>query len=167
VASELSHPAVERVLRALGGRKLTAYAVAERGGVAAVVVQDDVTRYVVLVERRNEEWVVPTAINGGRRDVVTPRPSKTESPHALQQLAVIKSGWPRADGERPDVAWCAVTGTAALDARDVLVATDSDAHTVPVRLDGYVLAVVRAGWQERPSVAVHTRDGRQVADQQR
>lgn len=164
MADEVPHPAVERVRRALDRDELTVYALAERGNVAAVVVQDDVARYVVFVERRDDEWVVPDIVGGGGQDVVTQRPSKTESSSVLHRLAIEKSGPPDAGGGPPDIAWCAVTGTAALDAVEVIVATDSDMHSTTVRPDGFVLAVVRAGWRESPSITVRTRDGRQLTD---
>ena len=162
--SELAPPAVESVLAALDGQHLTTYAVADRGDVVAVVVQNDETRHVVLVEKRDTEWVVPTTTSGSRRTATTPRAKKTESHQTLQQLAITTSGWPDADGGPPEFAWCAVTGIAAHDARDVLVTTEIDEHTVPIGVDGFVLAVVRARRQEMPSIAVRTSDNRQVAE---
>ena len=127
-----------------------------------MVVENGETRYVVLVERHQDEWRVPTMISGGGTPESAARPERTEAPVALQDRRIVLSGWPDANGGRPEFAWCAVTGTAALDAQDVVIASEIDEVTAVVREDGFVLGVVRARWGTKPSVTVRTTDGRQV-----
>lgn len=127
-----------------------------------MVVQNHEISYVVLVERHGDEWLVPTMISGGRTPTAALRPERTEAPVALQDRRIVLSGWPDANGGRPEFVWCAVTGTAALDAQDVVIASEIDEVTAVVREDGFVLGVVRARWGTKPSVTVRTSDGRQV-----
>lgn len=165
MTGDVSHPVVHLVLGELPLRDLSAFAVAEREDVVAVVVQNYDTRHVVLVERRENEWAVPTMISGGRSPADAPRPAKTDGPEALHDRAITQSGWPGADGGPPEVAWCAVTGVAAQDACDVLISSEIDEFIAPIRDDGFVLAVVRVRWRERPSITVRTSEGRRVTDQ--
>lgn len=165
MTSDSSHPAAGMVLGALPAERLATVAVCERDEVVAVVVQNDSVRYVVLVEWREKEWVVPSLINGtGRPATRPPRPATTQDPVTLPELTFTQPGWPAPDGDRPEFAWCAVTGVAARDAREVVLTSEVDEVCTAVRSDGFVLGVVKARWHIRPEVAVRTSAGHLVVD---
>lgn len=107
----------------------------------------------------------PDDDSGTRKPADTRREARTDGPKALWQRRISRSGQPGPDGGPPAVGWCAVTGIAAQDAREVHIYSEVDEVVAPIREDGFVLGVLRAPWHAKPTITVRTLDGRLVVDQ--
>lgn len=143
------HPAVRAVVEATGHAELRLRAVAIRDDEAvAVVMENNSVRRTVIVERREGQWPLPSMIGERRRNWGS-RPQHTTAWSPFFDHAVSQSGWPDESGGRPEVAWQAVPGFAAEDARTVAVVTAHDAHESEVGADGSFVTLARAAWGGR------------------
>jgi hypothetical protein len=119
----------------------------------AVLVNTPVSRYVVLTEHIDNGWAAPEMLFGV---AITPLRREAETiPH--RPLTKPSTSRVRStDGKL----WYALTGTAAKDAVKVDIASQQDSMSVPVGANGRVFAVVQIRRGEKPTVVVHTSNGR-------
>lgn len=145
-------------------------AVLARDEIAAVLLESRDNRFVVFVPREGGDWVAPGMTSG------TPRRMRDQQEPVTGHVplaGLAGRGFATAgpDGEPQEFGWFAVTGQAAADAVEVSSATSVDTVSEPVGDNGLVFAVVRTRMVERPNglltfekptILVHTRDGRSV-----
>ncbi|MCQ4119569.1 hypothetical protein [Rhodococcus tibetensis] len=161
----LDHPAAMSAIacfRAGGSGEGTAepYLVVVREDVAAVALRDAQSRCVIMVNKVEGQWETPQMVTVG----VSPRaaPDRNFRPSFIQRLEIHRSGPPTVDGGPPDSSWITVSGFAASGARSIAVASSLDRCVADVADDGFVLAVLRSPWREKPAVVVAMSDGRRI-----
>ncbi|MEV4127083.1 hypothetical protein [Nocardia sp. NPDC049707] len=146
-------------------------AVLARDEIAAVLLESHEKRFVVFVPHEGGEWVAPGMTSGTPRRVSQPRAQVTGQV-PLVGLAGRGFAVTGPDGEPEKFGWFAMTGQAAADAVEVSFTSTVDVVTEPVGESGLVFAIVRTQMIERqdglltfekPTILVHTRDGRSVA----
>lgn len=155
------HPAVVEAAD-LVGPDFQLLAVAQREEAVVALFQGEdgglSVKRLVIVEQRDGEWRLPGVVGGTPRSD-EPRRATTVSSEPFADVGLTQSGWPGPDGGPPNIAWTALTGVAAADVSAVRVETEHDQTTVEVGTDGRFLALVRAGWNTAPRIAVRMSDG--------
>lgn len=143
-----------------GGAEVEVVAVSARGSDAAAVMVDTAGgRILAVVQQEAGVWRVPTMLSGSaRRSVV--RPGRSNPPAVLSAVGSTRVRSVTGDGD-----WVAIRAVAAEDAGSVEARSSIDSSMVSIagEDDGAVLILVRTAMDERVSLSVRTRDGRDVA----
>ncbi|WP_148222662.1 hypothetical protein [Rhodococcus opacus] len=65
-------------------------------------------------------------------------------------------------GRPPDSSWITISGFVASGARSIAITSSLDEYVADVADDGFILAVLRSPWREKPSVVVVMGDDRRI-----
>jgi hypothetical protein len=127
----------------------------------ALLLLSDSRRRVVIIEKIDGRWRLPTMQMESPWDPNHPRPDVTDELNGIAQLSTSRystadPAWAHAGDRAPETAWIAVTGVAAWDAEGVMIRTAGDRHAAPVAASGIFVGLVRGRWSERPRMTVQT-----------
>lgn len=157
----MTHPAVTLALSTLPDQDLVVRKILERLNVIAVIAENALVSWTVIVEKIENQWETATYVAGYGRQSPNERWSDASSPPMLSQRQTVRSGRPQPNGSPPLASWCVISGFAARDAHNVTVTTNSDSQSCPVSDDGFVAALVYSNWDQAPRVIVKTISGQQ------
>ncbi len=157
------HPAISVAQQRIADFEgdFTPTAIRTRDNIAAVVMDSEDARFVIIMESTDGAWKAP-AIVIGSPPPAGPRAEHTPDYRPLQRLSRKRSAQLDADLEWPEYSWFAVTGLAAEDATEISIAVDGSEYREPIGDNGLAFAIARVHRDSEPEVYVHTRDGRRV-----
>lgn len=160
----MTHPAISVAQQRLANFEgnFTPTAIRTRDNAAAVVMDSDDARFVVIMEDVDGTWKAPAMVIGSPPPA-GPRPERTPDSRPLQRLSRKRSAQLDADLRWPEYSWFAATGLAAKDAAEISVIADGREYREPIGADGLAFAIARVRHDVEPEIFVHTQDGRRIA----
>ncbi|GAF46905.1 hypothetical protein RW1_035_00480 [Rhodococcus wratislaviensis NBRC 100605] len=136
------------------------YLVVVREDVAAVALRNAKSRYVIMVNEVDGQWETPQMMTVG--ELPREAPDRDFRPSFIQRLEIARNGPPSADGGPPESSSITLSGFVASGAQSIEVSSSLDEYVTDVADDGFVLAVLRSPWREKPAVVVALSDGRRI-----